>query len=873
MQIRLFSASFSFRSCLQLLLLMVNLLTGSLGYGATAEAGTAQPQILILHSYHAEMAWTRSIMDGISAIFARSGLNVELHAEYLDTKRNPDPAYLETFDALLQRKLTGSHFDLILTSDNDALNLALRHRGDLFAGIPIVFCGVNNFSPELLHGEKDITGIAEQPAYRKTLELALKLHPQSKKVVIINRSDTLSERLISAGIAAAAATLPPKVDFEFWSDLPAEEVEQRLAKLGKDELVLLGTTIRNQAGRVLDYIQSCRLVRGVATVPIYGCWDFFLGQGIVGGYLVSGAYQGELAAGLAVQILRGTDPAQLAVIRAEGNLPMFDFRELRRFRIASSALPKGSVIVHRPPTFYPIDKEDFWLIVGLIVGLMVLSLLLGMSNYHRKKAESALRESEERLRLALESSQDGLWDWNALSGRNLVDDRWCTMLGYRKEEIVEHIEQWQSLVHPDDRSGIARAQQECKDGKTSHFAQEFRMRTKSGTWKWILGRGAVVERDAGGQPLRLTGTHKDISGQKETEQALKDALHAAEDARDKINAILHSITDAMIVTDTAGRIVLINPPAEELFGARNAGVVGRDLDSLLPKEELHTSLAEVLAGTMECATVDLALRHPARQEERTFQARLFTVLNQAQERAGAVAILQDVTKSREMDRIKSEFISTAAHELRTPLTIILGFAELMLDREFPPEEEREFLQTIVNKAEGLSNLVNELLDLSRMESGGMIALQRTPCVMDDILLPLLEQYRTIYPSHQFTATFPEGTHEMSADSGKITQVLENLLSNAVKYSPGGGAIRMTAEMIDNFYQLTVSDKGIGMTPQQVERVFDKFYRADYANTAVGGLGLGMAIARNIIEAHGGTIRVESELGKGTNVTFTLPLAT
>ncbi len=858
-----------------LLVVLAGLLLPAPPAAASPAAAVNDPsrQILVLHSYHAGMAWTDSIMQGMNRVFSDSGLKTQIHVEYLDSKRYPEPAYFEQFDALLQRKLKDFSFDLILVSDNDALNLALRHREDLFAGIPIVFCGINSFAPSMLGGQRQVTGVAEQPSYRENLELALRLHPGTREVVVVGRTDSLSERLISASIAVAARDIEAQVRFDFWNDLPVEVIQQRLAGLAGGQLVLLGTTLRNQAGRVLSYAESCQLVREACPVPLYGVWDFFLGQGIVGGYLVNGDSQGQLAADLALRVLRGEDPDGIPVIRSTANVPMFDYRELRRFAVSRSILPEGSVVIHRPPSFYPVNKRDFWLVVGLLVGLLISTQLLLLSNYRRKKAEIAYRESEERLRLALEGSQDGMWDWNAVTGKNLVDERWCSMLGYTKAEIVEDFEQWQALVHPDDLPGITRSHQECMDGKFSHFAGEFRMRTKAGDWKWILRRGAVVERDGSGRPLRLTGTHKDISQQKAAERALKNALNDAEAARDKINAILRSIADALIVTDTQGRIILMNQMAERLFDVRFKEVAGSEARRLADLPVFHSRLAAVLAGQEDRPAEDLELYHPELKEVRFFQVRLFAVLNQEKERAGGVAILQDVTRSREMDRMKSEFISTAAHELRTPLSIILGFAELMLsNRQLAEEQQREFLQIIVQKSEGLSTLVNELLDLSRMESGGMIALNRVRCSIGEILLPLVDQYRKIYPGYRFETELPAESAELLVDPGKVGQVLENLLSNAVKYSPGGGPVRLTVGFDADACRICVADKGIGMTPQQLKKVFDKFYRADFTNTAVGGLGLGMAITRNIVEAHGGTIRVESELNKGTAVSFTLPLA-
>ena len=230
---------------------------------------------------------------------------------------------------------------------------------------------------------------------------------------------------------------------------------------------------------------------------------------------------------------------------------------------------------------------------------------------------------------------------------------------------------------------------------------------------------------------------------------------------------------------------------------------------------------------------------------------------------------------RDIDRMKTQFISTAAHELRTPLSSVLGFAELLLKPEafdeIDKDKQKEYLAVIFAKAEALCTIVDDLLDVSRIESGRPIPLSRRPCDVGEIIREEVDNFRIHAPGNLFELSIPENHDaEICVDRNKIVQVLENLISNAVKFSSDGGGIRVTGELTDSGYRLAVADDGIGMTPEQVERVFDLFYRADHGNTATGGLGLGMNIVRQIIEAHNGDVRVTSEPGQGTIVTVDLP---
>lgn len=237
-----------------------------------------------------------------------------------------------------------------------------------------------------------------------------------------------------------------------------------------------------------------------------------------------------------------------------------------------------------------------------------------------------------------------------------------------------------------------------------------------------------------------------------------------------------------------------------------------------------------------------------------------------------IVILSDVTRERELDRLKSEFIATAAHELRTPLTSIIGFTEMLLnDKNLDQLRRDELLAIVYQKAEVLEKIVNDLLDLGRVESGRVIHLEKNPADIRTLVASAVESYRQEFRDRRFDFDWPgPAPGKILVDTGKIGQVMENLLSNAVKFSPGGGPITVSASANAREVTIAVKDEGIGMNPEQVARVFDKFYRVDGSHTAVPGLGLGMAIAKGIVEAHGGRMRVESKTGAGTTVTFTLP---
>jgi len=224
------------------------------------------------------------------------------------------------------------------------------------------------------------------------------------------------------------------------------------------------------------------------------------------------------------------------------------------------------------------------------------------------------------------------------------------------------------------------------------------------------------------------------------------------------------------------------------------------------------------------------------------RARTSVIFDRKSKETGIVTIIHDVTHEREVDRMKTEFISTAAHELRTPLTSIQGFSEILLMREnLKPEEKKKFLTYINKQSVGLAAIINDLLDISRIESGRSFKLNKVPCNAGEAIRGVIPYFQDHYKEHRFEGILPEKPVKLFVDKEKMGQVLKNLLSNAAKYSPDGGLIRVIGEISEDHFQVSVEDQGMGMTPEQVDKIFDKFYRVDASNSAIEGTGLGMTI--------------------------------
>ncbi|WP_432820882.1 PAS domain S-box protein [Trichloromonas sp.] len=492
----------------------------------------------------------------------------------------------------------------------------------------------------------------------------------------------------------------------------------------------------------------------------------------------------------------------------------------------------------------------------------------------RKLAADALLESEERFRSFFEHAAAGVGIVSPEGVLLAVNAAHARMFGCTVDEMcgLKMID----LTHPDDRERTLQLYRELDARKRDVIVYEKRYLRKDGSI--VSGYTSVTPiYDSTGQLLYYLGLLQDITERKHAESSLLVALADAEESREKIDTILASVADGLIVTDLAHRVVLMNRQAEQLLKANWSASIGEPVETLAGHPLLLQQIEAVLAGDVDAAAVDLELAAELPENSQVLQVRTTAVMTRRGEKTGVISILRDVTRERGLDRMKNEFISTAAHELRTPLTTVLGFSQVLLNAaEYgitDNGQQHELIEHIHNKALSLKGIIDDLLDLSRIQSGQVITINYEPGDICTLLRSIVSSYRKSASEHSFELLLPESCREFLMDRKKLTQVMENLLSNAAKFSPKGRPVRVFGEDLGEFFQVSVADQGIGMSPAQVERMFDKFYRADASDTAAQGLGLGMAIARNIIEAHGGRIWVTSELGTGTTVSFNLPTAT
>lgn len=506
----------------------------------------------------------------------------------------------------------------------------------------------------------------------------------------------------------------------------------------------------------------------------------------------------------------------------------------------------------------------------------------------RRAAEAALKESEMRWQFALTSAGDGLWDWSLADDTVFYSAQWIEMLGHREGEIGNSFSEWESRIHPDDLAGWQKALAEYFAGQTDLFTIEYRLRCADGYWKWILTRGKIINRSVSDIPLRIIGTNTDLTHDREMEIDLRRALKRVDLATQAGGVGIwewNVATNKLLWDEQMFR--LYGKPKEEFTGEVS------DWERALHREDRQRAVAEIAAalrGENEFDTRFRILRPDG--EVRYIRGRAFVERSVEGDPVLMTGTNWDITDSMndrarlaelakqagEASEAKSVFLAKMSHEIRTPMNGVIGITHLLLDSIESTGEQREYAKLILESAESLQALLNDALDLSKVEAGKM-ELEEIPFDFHEWFESALAMSAAKAAQSGLlfqTNIRPEVPEHVVGDPVRLRQVLLNLTSNALKFTPEG-SIRVEVGVIGHtdgevLLEFSVADSGIGIKAEDQARLFEPFTQAENSTTRqFGGTGLGLAICRKITELFGGEISLSSEWGKGATFLFTVRL--
>lgn len=503
------------------------------------------------------------------------------------------------------------------------------------------------------------------------------------------------------------------------------------------------------------------------------------------------------------------------------------------------------------------------------------------------------RRAEERLSTILDASAVGTWQLDATTGEVVIDDQYAAMLGYSREELTPMtLEKFESMVNPDDLALVQANIASLQGSGNNRTMHEMRMRHRDGHWVWILSKARVLNWAGPGQTGEESGVHIDITEQKRREFALIEARDALEKALEARRAAEKRIADIAEVTDdwfweqdTEGRFTYISSGFERATGLKRARIIGKQRSEIV--------LAEDSGFSADWAMLDrqMADRKPFsdfiyRVGHRTGKLPLYVRISGTPHfgsdgrfmgyrgiGSNVSALIAATERAEAASQAKSQFLANMSHELRTPLTGVLGMAELLSER-VSGDEPRQMLEAIRESGEGLLTILNDILDLAKIEAG-KLSIEPQPFAPADEALrigTLFGPRARLKGLDLAVRTTPDCVRTRMGDAHRIRQVLNNLVGNAVKFTDTGAITLSFTILPGDILVVEVEDTGIGMTREQADKVFDEFEQAEGSTARrYGGTGLGLSITRRLVHLMGGQITLDSQPGRGTKARVELPL--
>lgn len=490
-------------------------------------------------------------------------------------------------------------------------------------------------------------------------------------------------------------------------------------------------------------------------------------------------------------------------------------------------------------------------------------------------SQQQVSDSEQRLRAVMAITHEGLWDWDVDSGVVNHNAQWYEILGAEPGAIDATVEAFASLIHPADKDGVMARIQDLLEGKTDRYQSEHRLVTHRGVI-WVQDRGGIAEHHADGRPRRVMGSMTDITARRLAESKVKES-------ESLLRGAIDTIDEAFVVFDPDDRLVFCNEKYRQVYPLVADIIQPGTLFETIVRTWKERGGGEPPPEGID-AWVSERLAHHQRGSvliQRVENDRWMRVVERRSPEGYIVGFRVDITElvqarqqAEAANQAKSRFLANMSHEIRTPLNGILGMAQLMLQHDLTADEQQDFTRTILSSGNALLTLLNDILDLAKVESG-KIELKHEPLSMPELLDESCTLFREWAASKQLSVQLQwkgPGEGRCLGDAARIRQMLNNLVSNAIKFT-AEGRILVEARQCDHQgdrieLELSVSDTGMGIAPELQDKLFQPFSQLDDSTTrAFAGSGLGLSIVRSLSELMQGSVGVDSQPGSGSRFWF------
>jgi len=711
----------------------------------------AKKNVLILNSYHQDYKWTNDETRGVVEALAPVNEKIKIYIEYMGTKWVSGDQYFEELNRMLKFKYQNIRFDVIVLSDNDALNFLVKYRDGMFGRVPTVFCGINYFQDNDLREQPLYTGTNETVDIKTNLETILRIHPATKKIIVINDTTTTGKR-IKTELMKVIPVFQNRVRFEFLEDIEMEKLLEKIKNLPPDNVVFYTLFFLDKTGRFYEYDESIQLISQRAKVPVYGTWDFSLGHGIVGGMLTSGYDQGRSAGEMALRILKGEKIENIPVVRKSPNRYMFDYQQMKLFGVKPSALPPESVIINEPVSFYAVHKSLVWGTLAGIIGLIFAVIVLLFNIRQRKKAQKALREAHDELENRVRERTTELVDSNNQLVNEIAERKQAEALlkesegKYRRffntsrdcvfitskdgswidlnEAAVEIFgyasrEELMQMKIPDHYANQGERERHLSIIMEQGYTKEFpvNLLRKDGTVIHTLITSAAWY-DAEGNLMGFQGTIRDITERKKAEEALLESELKFKSFAE------HAIVGTYIFQDDIFKYV--NPKFAQTFGYTVEECLNNmPFETLVYPEDIAYVKEQIRKRTEgETELIHYSFRG-LKKNGQVFPIEIYGSLSVHNGKPAAAGTLLDITERKRVEEERRryeklqgvlEMAGTICHEMNQPMQIISGYSDMLLTNISENDPIKGKIETIRKQIDRMAAITQKLMNIKNFES-------------------------------------------------------------------------------------------------------------------------------------------------------------
>jgi PAS domain S-box-containing protein len=841
--------------------------------GAPADAAR---RVLIIHSFgSASPPSTTRTVAFETELTKHLGEKVDLDEVSLDHTRYAGTDMEEALLQYLQRRQARWQPDLVVPIGSPACLFVEKYRDRLFPQTPVIYMGMDRrrLETDALVNAAFVGQSFNSPRF---VEDSLQLAPDTTNIVCVIGSSQM-ERYWTAALQRDFEPFTNQVSFTWLNDLPFDQVLEHVKKLPPHSFIFLFLLIQDSTEVSHNADEALKRICEVANAPVNGVYEEQLGLGIVGGHLYRPRLEGKEAGRLAVRILHGESASDLPPEVIPPTVPLYDWRELQRWGISEDRLPPGSVVRYRLPTVW--QRHQYLIISSVSLVLVQSGLIVGLlfNLRRRRRAERSLRESEDRMKLAASSAALEMWEWN-LAANRVHPNR-----GHLGNAPVNNGDsdyvRYMQTVHSEDRDGVAlsMARATTGDGNYEHVHRQV---LADGKMRWIAARGRV-EFDAHHKPMKLRGVALDITARKLAE----------EQARESEKRFLSTVNSAPVLiwmSEPDKGCVFVNQPLLEFLGRTMDQMQGRGWSDVVHPEDLENCLKTINEA------FDIRKPFMIEYRMRRNDGQFRWILDQGVPRydarkqfLGYIGSCVDVTERREAEAeaLRSQqqlahvsrvstlgaLAGSLAHELRQPLAAIVVNAEaarrLMDHQQQKDEEVLDALNDIAKQGRRAGGIIAEMRAMLKKDPGQMAEED-----MNLVVKAVLEMVRNDLVTSRVKLVLRLDPHlpPVYGHAVQLQQVVLNLVLNACEALSEESADqrKLTIEskrVPGNEVEISVVDTGPGFSEEMFLNAFEPF-----RTTKAKGLGLGLAICRSIITAHGGKFVVANNGDKGAAIRFTLP---